>query len=121
MSRGTEVYHGFQSESGVQENEFSINLTETDLLHDAEKAEGVGMVEEILGEADGIRKEEVEQALSSLSLSPDEERIVRKASEALVNRILEAPTEEILVAGIRGNEEKLEAAETVFGLSHEDS
>ncbi len=78
-----------------------------------EKAEPI--VSDIYRRADEVRSEEVAKALSKLKLTPDQEIILEKMSQSLVEKLLTPPVSNLRKAAEKGDSETLQVAGQIFG------
>lgn len=84
----------------------------------SEEAEVAELVDRLREKADKTKEKEVEYALRRLDLSPEEERVLRRTADSLVERLLEPPTQRLgkAIEESDGDEELVRAAESLFGM-----
>ncbi len=77
-----------------------------------EKAEPI--VSDIYRRADTIRAEELGKALSRLSLTPDQEQVLKDMSQSIVEKLLAPPVVHLRRAAEKGDRELLTVAGQIF-------
>jgi glutamyl-tRNA reductase len=91
-----------------------VNFMDWMLSRDA-----VSAIRALRGQAEDLRQEVAEWALSRLRQGADPELLIREASRVLTNKLLHEPTVQLRKAGTRGRGDLLEAARELFHLKED--
>ncbi|PIE41945.1 MAG: glutamyl-tRNA reductase [Gammaproteobacteria bacterium] len=79
--------------------------------------DAVATIRAYRGVVEGIREQELAKALEAIERGEDAKAVLQRMSRALANKVLHEPTVQLKKAGEEGQVEKLQWAETLFGVS----